>query len=252
MSTTLNRKAAEIAVYAERYLLSLVFLYLTWFEFQKPWLGWNGQLATGGAVFIETSRHVNLLLLDLFTALLLLVGRRAAVPPQRLKGILVPLATTFFNLTYNAVPWLGSLSWFPALLQKNLCPIGLRLPFAIAGFVLFVIGPVIALWGILYLGRSFGVFVEVRKVVLGGPYRWVRHPMYLGWICMYTGLALGSFSAVYLILVPIHICLMLYRARLEEAQLSEYSPEYQEHLKHTGFIFPRFRRRPDGNSLTAG
>jgi protein-S-isoprenylcysteine O-methyltransferase Ste14 len=43
-------------------------------------------------------------------------------------------------------------------------------------------------------------------------------------------------------LVPIHIALLLYRARLEEARLSEYSAEYQEYRKRTGFIFPRFRR----------
>jgi protein-S-isoprenylcysteine O-methyltransferase Ste14 len=241
MSTTLNRKTAMIAVFTERYVLSVLFLYLTWFELRKPWLGWNGQPATGGAVFIETSRHVNLLLLDFFTALLLLLGRRTVVLPQKLKGILIPLVTTFFNFTYNAVPWLVSVSWFPTWLQNNLCPIGLRLPFAIVGFILFMIGPVIALWGILYLGRSFGVFVEVRTVVLGGPYRWVRHPMYLGWICMYAGLALGSFSAVYFLLVLIHIFLLRYRARLEEAQLSEYSPEYREHMKRAGFILPRVR-----------
>ena len=230
-----------IAVYTEKYGLSLLFLYLTWFELQKPWLGWNGQPATGTAMFIETGRHANLLLLDLFTALLLLLGRPTAVPPQKLKGILIPLATTFFNFTYNAVSWLGSAAWFPTWLQRNLCPLGLRLPFAIVGFVLFVIGPLIALWGLLYLGRSFGVFVEVRKVVLGGPYRWVRHPMYLGWICMYAGLALGSFSAVYFLLVLIHFFLLRYRAHLEEEQLSEYSPEYREYLQHAGFIFPRFR-----------
>jgi hypothetical protein len=209
-------------------------------EFQKPWLGWSGPPATAGAVWVETSRHLNLLLLFFFTALLLLLGRRAAVPPQNLKGILIPLATTFFNFTYSAV------SWLPISLQISLCPTALQLPLAIAGFVLIVLGPAVALWGILYLGRSFGVFVEVRKVVLGGPYRWVRHPMYLGWICMYAGLALGSFSAVYFILVTIHIFLLQYRARLEEAQLSEYSADYREYLKRAGFIFPRLRR-PSGN-----
>jgi len=39
---------------------------------------------------------------------------------------------------------------------------------------------------------------------------------------------------------------LLYRARLEEARLSEYSAEYREYLKRTGFIFPRLRRPPAG------
>lgn len=223
-----------MAIYTERYVLSLVYLCLAWFEFQKPWLGWNGPPATAGAVVVQSSRHLTQVLLFLFTALLLLLARRAAVPPQSLQGILVPLATTFFTLAYSAVAWL------PTALQKNLCPIDLQMPTTVAAIVLIVLGPAIALWGILHLGRSFGIFVEVRKVVFSGPYRWVRHPMYLGWICMCVGNALGFFSAAYFILVTIHILLLRYRARLEEAQLSEYSADYREYMKRTGFVFPRF------------
>jgi protein-S-isoprenylcysteine O-methyltransferase Ste14 len=236
MSTPLNRKTALIAVFTERYVLSLVYLYLTWIEFQKPWLGLDGSPATDGAVLVETSRHINRLLLFFFTALLLLLARRAVVPPQQLKGILIPLITTFFNVLYGVV------SYLPVSLQKSLWPSGWQIPPAIAGFILVVMGPVFALWGILYLGRSFGIFVEVRKVVFDGPYRWVRHPMYLGWICMYAGVALANGAAAYLILVPIHIGLLLYRARLEEAQLSEFSAEYRKHMQRAGFIFPRFRQ----------
>jgi len=70
--------------------------------------------------------------------------------------------------------------------------------------------------------------------------------MYLGYILMLLGLALVNFSTAYFILVPIHIALLLYRARLEEARLSEHSPEYREYTKRTGFIFPRLRR-PGGD-----
>jgi protein-S-isoprenylcysteine O-methyltransferase Ste14 len=66
--------------------------------------------------------------------------------------------------------------------------------------------------------------------------------MYLGYICMLIGLALVNFSAAYFILIPIHIALLLYRARLEEARLSEYSAEYREYQKRTGFVFPKLRR----------
>ncbi len=100
-------------------------------------------------------------------------------------------------------------------------------------------GPAVAIWAVLYLGRSFGVFVVVRKVILDGPYQWVRHPIYLGYICMLAGLVLANFSAAYFILVPIHIGLLLYRARLEEARLSEHSAEYRQYMKRTGFIFPK-------------
>lgn len=231
MSTTLGRKAALLAVYAERYALSLVFSYLAWMEFQRLWVGWPDNPGTEDAVFVEIVRHVIRLLLYVYVSFLLLLGRRVAVPPQKPRDIFVPLTTTFFYFTYNAV------SWFPTSLQKSLCPIGLQTPLAAAGFLLGVIGAAVTTWGALRLGRSFGVLVVVRKVVLDGPYRWVRHPMYLGYICLFAGLVLANFSGAYFILVPIHTFLLLYRARLEEAQLAKYSADYREYMKRTGFVY---------------
>jgi protein-S-isoprenylcysteine O-methyltransferase Ste14 len=237
MKTALRRITVLLAVYTERYVLSLVFLYLASVEFNKTWGILSGQLATETTVFIDAAHHLILLLLGLFTSLLLLLGHRATVPPQRSKLILIPLVTTFFNLLYFTVPL------FPASLQANLCPQVLQRSLVIAGLTCIIIGPMFALWGILHLGRSFGIFVTVRKVILTGPYQWVRHPMYLGWVCTCVGVALANFSGAYFVLVAMHILLLLYRAHLEETVLSKYSPEYREYLKRTGFIFPRFRPR---------
>jgi protein-S-isoprenylcysteine O-methyltransferase Ste14 len=99
----------------------------------------------------------------------------------------------------------------------------------------------IALWGLIHLGRSFGVYVTVRKVVLTGPYQWVRHPMYLGWVCLYCGIALANFSGAYFLLVALNIGLLLYRAQLEQTQLAAHSEEYREYMQHTRFIFPKLR-----------
>jgi protein-S-isoprenylcysteine O-methyltransferase Ste14 len=243
----LGRKAALAVVYAEKYALPFAYLYFAWVEFHTAWYLIQKEFpllqiilaqppATKSAVFAELAHHVVLLLLNFFTGIFLLLGRRATVLPQKLKDVLVPLITAFFNLTYNAIPW------FPASIQKSLWTPGMQIPLIVTGLFFGVIGPAIAIWGVLYLGRSFGILVVVRKVVLGGPYRWVRHPMYLGYLCMLAGLILTNFSAAYFILVPIQIVLLLYRARLEETRLAESSAEYREYRKHTGFIFPRFRR----------
>lgn len=45
---------------------------------------------------------------------------------------------------------------------------------------LFAAGTLLAVWSILTLGRSFSVLPAVRSIVARGPYRWLRHPMYLG------------------------------------------------------------------------
>jgi protein-S-isoprenylcysteine O-methyltransferase Ste14 len=190
----------------------------------------------GAAPLAEVLRQVIWVQLYIYVGLLLLFGRRVMVPPKKVSDLVLPIATTFFNLVYSAV------AWFPAELTKSLCPAGWQTPCTAVGFGLNLLGLWIAIWAAVYLGRSFSVLIEVRKVVLDGAYRWMRHPMYTGYVCFLVGFAIANFSLAYFILVPIHIALLLYRARLEEDRLAESSREYQEYRKRTGFIFPRLRR----------
>ena len=84
----------------------------------------------------------------------------------------------------------------------------------------------------------------MREIVVKGPYRYVRHPIYLGYVCIFGGLMLVNASPAILSLVPIHFLLIIYRAHLEETRLAESSASYREYMKRTGFIFPKFRRAP--------
>jgi protein-S-isoprenylcysteine O-methyltransferase Ste14 len=224
-----------LAIFAERWILSLVFFYLGWTEFNKADGIHSGRLPRETtSIFVDVAHHYTLFVLACLTGIFLLVARRAAVLPERLSFVLVPLATTFFTLLYYTV------QYFPEPLRVSLCPPQWRPTFVTIGLICVMIGPLISLWGIIHLGRSFGVFVAVRKVVLTGPYQWVRHPMYLGWVFICLGVALANFSGAYLFLTTTHMALLFYRARLEESQLADHSPEYREHKNRTGFIFPKF------------
>ena len=44
------------------------------------------------------------------------------------------------------------------------------------------IGLAVVIVGKMTLGRSFGVVPANRGVVVGGPYRLVRHPIYTGYL----------------------------------------------------------------------
>ncbi len=48
--------------------------------------------------------------------------------------------------------------------------------------VLWLLGFVVQVGAKLWLGRNFGLVAARREVVLGGPYRFVRHPMYFGYL----------------------------------------------------------------------
>jgi protein-S-isoprenylcysteine O-methyltransferase Ste14 len=74
-----------------------------------------------------------------------------------------------------------------------------------------------------------------QKVIYGGPYRLVRHPMYLG-VCMmwlFTPLALGSYFTLPAF-API-IPLIILRLLNEEKVLRQELPGYPEYCLHTRF-----------------
>lgn len=234
--TTLGRRVALTAIYLERYGLSLVFFVLAGLRLHGLIVPDATERAQIEAAPVgEVLSRVIWVQLYIYVGLLLLIGRRVTVPPQKIEDLVLPLGTTFFYIAYNAV------SWLPACLTKSLLPAGWHTPGVVAGFALNLLGLGISGWAALHLGRSFSVWIEVRKVVLEGAYRHIRHPMYLGYLCFLAGLVLANFSWAYLILVPIHMFLLLYRARREENRLAESSPEYAAYRKRTGFIFPKFR-----------
>jgi protein-S-isoprenylcysteine O-methyltransferase Ste14 len=238
MLTRLFLSAVSASSYVEKYVLSLVYLGFAWSEASAVNAishGWAASAKSEGDLFIDLARHLTMFLLQLFIGLFLLTSRRPACEPRNLKEIFVPLASIFFFLTYSAIPW------FPPSMREALFPPQIRTPCAVAALALGIIGPAISTWGVLSLGRSFGIFVSVRDVVTRGPYRYVRHPIYLGYACIWTGLVLLNLSVAIFLIVPVHVLLFIYRARLEEARLCDSSAEYREYMRRTGFILPRLR-----------
>jgi|SRR5918993_4980658 protein-S-isoprenylcysteine O-methyltransferase Ste14 len=78
----------------------------------------------------------------------------------------------------------------------------------------------------LFLNRSFGVVAANRGVKRGGPYRLVRHPMYLGYFATQLGFLLSSFSIQNLVLYLIAWTLQLLRI-LEEERFLSVDPAYR-------------------------
>jgi protein-S-isoprenylcysteine O-methyltransferase Ste14 len=234
---TLGRRVAWAAVYGERYGVSLIFLGLAGLRLhQLLHLQGAERAELEAAPVTGIIRQLIWVQLYVYFGLLLLVGRRVQSPPQKLADLLLPLATTFFYLAYYTIPW------FPASLKQSLYPADWQTACVTVGVLLNLLGLWISMWAAVHLGRSFGVLIEVRQVVIAGAYRRIRHPMYAGYLCFLAGFALANGSLACGLLVPLHMGLLLYRARLEEARLAECSPAYREYRERTGFIFPKFRR----------
>ena len=73
----------------------------------------------------------------------------------------------------------------------------------------------------LFLNRSFGIVAANRGVKSGGPYRLVRHPMYLGYITTQVGFLIDNFTLLNALLYAGSWTLQILRIREEECILAK-------------------------------
>jgi protein-S-isoprenylcysteine O-methyltransferase Ste14 len=99
-------------------------------------------------------------------------------------------------------------------------------------------------WALLILRRSFSIFAEARQLVRHGPYRLVRHPLYLAHITCYVLICLPRISPAAVALAILGIGGDVLRARNEERTLSSAFPEYAAYAERTPRFVPRLRLRP--------
>ena len=88
------------------------------------------------------------------------------------------------------------------------------------GFVLVVLAALLSLASLLTLGRRFGVRPALRSLSTRGPYRLVRHPMYLAYVLADIGYNLDEGNAGTVLLVLAGWVSLVYRIRAEERMLA--------------------------------
>jgi protein-S-isoprenylcysteine O-methyltransferase Ste14 len=148
----------------EKYILAVVFVYFAW------------RMVTA---FLQTGSPVTLIYLaDQLLVLVFIMIRR---PPkdisQRIDDWVVGFAGTLLALLIGPP---GPDALVPATIVTALLALGFAVHVAAK----------------LSLRRSFGVVAANRGVKATGPYRVVRHPMYLGYILSQTGLWLAGPTVV--------------------------------------------------------
>lgn len=112
--------------------------------------------------------------------------------------------------------------------------------------VVFIVIYLWLAWSIFSLRKNFSVLPEARALTKNGPYRIVRHPMYLGYSALWIAWAAEARGGIEPWLwATFGIILFVYRALVEEKKMRAYVPGYAEYCQHTpGFIpLPRLRRK---------
>jgi protein-S-isoprenylcysteine O-methyltransferase Ste14 len=88
------------------------------------------------------------------------------------------------------------------------------------GLVLITVAACLSLASLLTLGKRFGVFPALRGLATSGPYRLVRHPIYLSYVLADIGYNLQEWNFGTVLLVMAGWVSLLYRIHAEERILS--------------------------------
>ena len=121
------------------------------------------------------------------------------------------------------------------------------LPLRVAGLAVGLAGAVLLTWSSAVLGRFMIHEAAVRDdhaLVRAGPYRFVRHPVYAGYLALLFGSGVASLNVCLWLLWPVSLIGILIQAASEEQLLRErFGQDYECYARRTGRLVPRPRRQ---------
>lgn len=100
-----------------------------------------------------------------------------------------------------------------------------RMAFEAVGVIFQACGLLLMQVARLYLGRRFGILPANRGLVIRGPFRMIRHPLYAAWLMTAAGTSMAVPSIRNFALVTLTIPFMMWRIALEE-KLLDHDPGY--------------------------
>jgi protein-S-isoprenylcysteine O-methyltransferase Ste14 len=168
------------------------------------------------------------------------IGKSPNVRPRGLKERILWLG--WFSVV---IGWIGQ----PLIIKKqegtflfSFIEILYHPPGIIWGVLVALCGYAGTLWCYATLGENWrmGINRNERTVLIThGPYRYVRHPIYLFQILILSGMILLLPTPFSFLILLIHVVCVVIKALDEEGYLSTiHGPEYHRYLSHTGMLFP--------------
>lgn len=115
-------------------------------------------------------------------------------------------------------------------------------------FIRFPVGVILLIFTFFLeksgLNTVFGRPQETPHVITGGVFSVVRHPIYLGAILGYAGMAFMTLSLASVALLVIITAFYWYISRYEEKLLTQrFGDEYREYMRKVPMLFPiNFKR----------
>ncbi len=114
-----------------------------------------------------------------------------------------------------------------------------NLAFNLMSVVVGLAANVFAVTTLSFLGRSFSVMPEARRLVTSGPYAVVRHPLYLFELLGVLAILLQVRSLAGVGLFAVIVAFQVARARWEESVLARAIPKFAAYRRRVPFLLPR-------------
>ena len=112
----------------------------------------------------------------------------------------------------------------------------------LCGLTITTAGLVFAIWARFMLGRNWSGTVTVKaghELIRGGPYRFVRHPIYSGILVGLLGTAIGGGTLPSLIGLVIAFCGLRMKWRTEERFMAElFGAQYSQYTREVKAVIP--------------
>jgi protein-S-isoprenylcysteine O-methyltransferase Ste14 len=116
---------------------------------------------------------------------------------------------------------------------------------------LHIFSNILILGGFILLSASWKALYEAQKthtLAITGPYAYVRHPQYAGFILIMLGFLFQWPTPVTLVMFPILVTMYVKLARREEKEvLAEFGDRYRRYMDSTPAFIPHFGRHQQMN-----
>jgi len=171
------------------------------------------------------------------------IGRSPNLRPRGARERLLWVGWFFVVMIWILQPLVGgTVNAWPGL---RLNPALLQPAMSATGILIILAGYAGTLWCYAAMGDKWRIGIdrnEKNSLIRSGPYRSVRHPIYLFQMVMLAGVALLVPSVLSLFALLLHLLCVWVKARDEEAYLlGVHGAEYRDYLSQTGRLFPSAR-----------
>jgi protein-S-isoprenylcysteine O-methyltransferase Ste14 len=171
------------------------------------------------------------------------IGHAPNVKPRGLKETLLWVGWFLVVAAWLALPFLAGVGASSPWVRISPSFCGFAGLFS--GIVLMGLGYAGTLWCYAAMGNTWRMGVnraEKTPLVKHGPFRFVRHPIYLFQVFMLAGMVLLLPAPASLVVLGVHVLCIASKAADEENHLrTVHGEEYRDYLSRRGRFLPKLR-----------